>query len=294
MEVEKTGREATGQWPKGLSSYNASWWCKTTTWVIAQVKGFCRDQERSCFVELPGKKLVKFGKRVHLSEAFALLLVAQKTTVPVPKVCQAFTKCGTTYIVMEKIDGIGMDQVWDKMSDADKDRAVEDLKGYYQQLRSIPHPRPGTICTAAADDHPLFGYRTPHWEHGAGPFLNEDDFNKYLRTGRPAGSSQHHLKALIEMQDKTRHNICFTHGDAASRNVMVRQSPSEEYRVVSLIDFEMSGFFPEYWEYVTARTPLDTSGPRPWNADVDKFLDKYPSELRMNQHRLLYFGLNGG
>ncbi|KMU82144.1 hypothetical protein CISG_09580 [Coccidioides immitis RMSCC 3703] len=40
--------------------------------------------------------------------------------------------------------------------------------------------------------------------------------------------------------------ISFTHGDLHRSNIMV--SKSEPWRVVSIVDWEQSGWMPEYWE----------------------------------------------
>lgn len=171
-----------------------------------------------------------------------------------------------------------------------------------EQPRKIPHPRPGTICTAAADDHPIFPFRAPNTyrQPGAGPFQNEDDFNLLLRSGPPYNDQfglikeMNYLERYIRKQGETcGHQIYFTHGDVALRNIMVRNSRSGYY-VAALIDFEMSGFMPEYWEYVSASTPWWDYNPPGWrtywNAAVDKFLIPYEKELKMEQDRMEYFG----
>jgi thiamine kinase-like enzyme len=40
--------------------------------------------------------------------------------------------------------------------------------------------------------------------------------------------------------------IKFTHGDLHTSNIMI--TCSKPYRVIALIDWEQSGWFPEYWE----------------------------------------------
>lgn len=94
------------------------------------------------------------------------------------------------------------------------------------------------------------------------------------------------------MQDKTSHEMCFTHGDVAPRNIMVKKS-SGVYHVAALIDFEMSGFLPEYWEYISAKVG-SWPGPRYWDDVVDRFLLPYPDELKTKQDRIAYFGGYGG
>jgi fructosamine-3-kinase len=48
---------------------------------------------------------VKYGRRMHLSEASTMHFISQHTSIPVPKVLCAFTHSDCTYIVMERIKG---------------------------------------------------------------------------------------------------------------------------------------------------------------------------------------------
>lgn len=100
-----------------------------------------------------------------------------------------------------------------------------------------------------------------------------------------------YLERVIEMQDKTSHQICFTHGDLAPRNIMVKRS-RDVYHVVALIDFEMSGFLPEYWEYISAKG--SSFWEYWWDDVVDRFLLPYPDQLKTKKDRLVYFGRFGG
>lgn len=48
---------------------------------------------------------LKYGRRVHLSEASTMRFISEHTSIPVPKVLCAFTRSGWTYIVIERIQG---------------------------------------------------------------------------------------------------------------------------------------------------------------------------------------------
>jgi hypothetical protein len=76
-------------------------------------KDYISRRKGGCVLDIPVRNYVKFGKQVHLSEAFALKLVADKTTVPVLKVISAFVKIDITYIVMERIEGVALEEAWE-------------------------------------------------------------------------------------------------------------------------------------------------------------------------------------
>jgi thiamine kinase-like enzyme len=103
----------------------------------------------------------------------------------------------------------------------------------------------------------LYDPRLTKGHRGFGPFANEKDFHRYVRAGFEKDSvmlhdpesimtkeEQDEVTKMIEIQGADNRKICFTHGDAHAGNIMVRGK-----KVVGLIDFELSGFYPEYWEY---------------------------------------------
>lgn len=49
------------------------------------------------------------------------------------------------------------------------------------------------------------------------------------------------------MLSQRRHRIDFTHDDFRPQNIMVRDGI-----VTGIIDWELSGWYPEYWEFVKA------------------------------------------
>lgn len=67
------------------------------------------------------------------------------------------------------------------------------------------------------------------------------------------------------------HRVVMTHGDLHPRNIMVKWitsgpdvGPSDgnkELVVTSLIDWEMGGWYPEYWEFVKAVATVDARSP---------------------------------
>ncbi|TVY53960.1 hypothetical protein LCER1_G007144 [Lachnellula cervina] len=251
--------------------------------------------------QIPFNRIVKFGRDVQLAEAAALRFVAKHTTIPVPKVHCAFEHKHVKYIVMDRIDGEEIGKGWSERPEAERASLLRQLKGYFDQLRNIPHPRPGII--AAVDMQELYEPRTYNGRYGFGPFANEADFNRFLRFGIKDGrgvlketgekslvtaEERSDMRMVVKMQDQLQgtHKICFTHGDASSSNVLVKKG-----KIVALIDFELSGFYPEYWEYTCAMNVNSQDGF--WKAEIEKFLDPYPRELEIEENRRKHFGLRG-
>ncbi|KUJ16631.1 kinase-like protein [Mollisia scopiformis] len=232
---------------------------------------------------------IKYGPAVQLSEAAALRFVAEMTSVPVPKVYSAFQKDRSSYIIMDFIDGEVIGEGWDKRSEAEKASLFAQLKDMFEELHNIPHPRPGVL--ASSDMQSLYDKRLWKGSHGFGPFANESDFHMFLRCGVHIEDDMIKKETCTWVTDEQKEEmrqmvICFTHGDASSSNVMVKDG-----KVVALIDFELSGFYPEYWEYTTAMNVNRFDGF--WKEEVPKFLKQYPEELQMEELRRKHFGPGG-
>ena len=83
--------------------------------------------------------------------------------------------------------------------------------------------------------------------------------------------------------DPSKPTLVFTHGDLSSFNIMVQDD-----KVAGIIDWEMSGWLPMYWEYSCAKdaAPLNTF----WAEEIDHFLTPMPYEFEMEMIRRRYFG----
>jgi hypothetical protein len=50
---------------------------------------------------------------------------------------------------------------------------------------------------------------------------------------------------FVKAMPRHERQIVLTHGDLLLRNILVRDA-----KVLAILDWEMAGYFPEYWEYV--------------------------------------------
>jgi aminoglycoside phosphotransferase (APT) family kinase protein len=75
------------------------------------------------------------------------------------------------------------------------------------------------------------------------------------------------------------HKIVLTHGDFASRNVLVQDT-----KVVTVLDWELSGYYPEYLEYVKAlwRPPWEAGWTK--HRAVDQVLKNNVTQLAVVWH----------
>jgi aminoglycoside phosphotransferase len=221
-------------------------------------------------------------KLCTMGEAYAMMLACEKTSLPVPKVYCAFIHKEQIYIAMERLPGDKLAKGWADRSPESKQKIHHQLKAMVDELRSIEPPK-GT-GVASIGGGPLSDPRLPRM-NGQGPFATFTDFHLALREGVKQRSKDNHLDVneLMDFQDSVEGPPVFTHGDLSSLNILVLGDT-----VTGIIDWETSGWYPNYWEYVTTKNvnPYNTF----WQDEVDHFLTPYPYALEMDAIRLKYFG----
>lgn len=211
--------------------------------------------------------------------------VAQHTSVPVPKLHCAFAEKGKTYILMERIEGETLAQVWGQRSDESKARILRQLKGIVEELRRISAPP--SIGVANVDGGPIFDHRLPR-KSSWGPFATIQDFHRELRSGIDAGdieddASSPGVKDMASFHEQAWQAPVLTHGDLSALNILVRGN-----EVVAIVDWETAGWYPHYWEYTSAKN----TNPQNiwWQEEVDNFIEPMPEALEMEAIRRRFFG----
>lgn len=224
---------------------------------------------------------VKYGRRVHLSEASTMRFISQHTSIPVPKVLCAFTRSGWTYIVMERIKGDIIGSGWIRRSEHFKAKLLSQLAKMICEMRDLQPPE--GMGVASIDGGSLFDCRIPGHSLRFGPFNNTQDFHRHLRRGMEFDSRlDPEIQDLIKQQSKP-WPLVLTHGDLSSLNILVRGDD-----IVGIIDWETAGWYPSYWEYTSAHqvNPQNSF----WANEIDKFLQPMPEELAMERIRQKHFG----
>lgn len=147
-----------------------------------------------------------------------------------------------SYLLMNRIPGMPLSRVHEALADNDMTQVTAQLQDYVKQLRAIPK----TVNPEMAICDTLGGPCRETRVRGGnpiGPFVDEAAFSAELRNpDDPA---------------RRGHQIYFTHADLNPRNILVekkkqRDGHGEGWRVSGIIDWEMAGYYPEYWEYTQA------------------------------------------
>ncbi|OJJ69333.1 hypothetical protein ASPBRDRAFT_76852 [Aspergillus brasiliensis CBS 101740] len=209
--------------------------------------------------KISSEMVVKFGAHVTLTEAKNMIFVEQHTkTVPVPKIFAYYThgpfnrniddygSLYDTYIFMSFVGSQTLNKAWGTYDSTTKARIAVQLKEYINELLQIGNGNGnyiGSVGPGPVTDPILENY------FNKGPFNSEDDFNRTLVEAYQAQAPKRHIKSFLTgMLSEREHRIVFTHGDLRHANIMV----NDNGKVTGIVDWEFSGWYPEYWEFAKA------------------------------------------
>ncbi|KAL4810737.1 kinase-like domain-containing protein [Aspergillus unguis] len=234
-------------------------------------------------------KIVKSDPWTHLTEAATMKFVSENTSLPVPRVYCSFVRKNRAYIVMERIRGEEVPSAWGNLNEQSRQKVFDELKSMMNELRSLKTPKGNGVSSCAGGS--LRDSRIPMSRPRFGPFGSVNEFHLWLRNYlNPAEHSTwgeegewEEIKQMAAKQDKPWPEPVFTHGDLNPSNVLLHNG-----RVVGIIDWEFSGWYPHYWEYTSAW--LGNVTRTEWRDRLCETLDQFPAELEMEKIRHRWWG----
>lgn len=182
-----------------------------------------------------------FGAKDHPSEAMALRFIKAHTTIPVPQVISS----DWDRITMEYVEGQTLQQAWPVLTVDQRSHVLAQLGHYITQMRAL-----GGVYLGRIDGQ---GVVVPSIiTRSGGPFGTVAELHDWLVQPPKRLQEQSIYWHQITTQLGAEYPIVFTHGDIASRNIIIYEG-----RIVALLDWEFAGWYPEYWEYVFALRGMD-------------------------------------
>lgn len=201
-------------------------------------------------------------------EAVNTQFVKENTTIPIPNILHEWTENERTFTIAERIPGKSLDQIWSQIPQADRERIAKETAGYILQLRRLRSPRMGSV-----HGQPLYaGFLfVDDCEAGHGPLSTPDELwaemtKKPSERGVPNGILDLFGKHLPSPYPWT-----FTHGDLTYSNIMV---DPETYRLTGIVDWEGSGYYPVWWEFVHVNAGKGDEDAE-WQAILRKYMPQH-------------------
>lgn len=228
----------------------------------------------SNILRLSNNRLVQ--THVQSTEYQALKLISSSTKIPAYKVVNVYNRPHGKVVEYEGIPGKTLDSCWDKLNMDKRKKIIKEIGSFVQQLRAMKPP-----TRAVVGDSTLGGAIDSRFGPGkVGPFYSIDAFHDFMRRGYSAKDFRGECVDKCHNRS-TQYELKFTHANLCPQNVLIDDSG----RVAAIINWEGSGWFPEYWEYVQMSQLADsrTLAGDEWLSMMKGVMVKYDEELQCDQ-----------
>ncbi|KAF4460116.1 kinase-like domain [Fusarium albosuccineum] len=209
----------------------------------------------------------------RMAEVEMMKFVRDNTSIPVPEVQNAYTdeKSSKVVIVMDYVEGKTLKDAWIDLTEAERESVISQLRDYMTELHAFKGDFIGCINGTACNDQ----YFDDDPE-GYGPYKTEEEFNqgivKAMKKDNENGFAEWRCTVWLSVMKD--HEIVLTHGDFDPRNIIVQGD-----KVAAILDWELSGYYPSYWEYGKAMLRPEWEGPWSRSKAIDKVLEPFHKEL---------------
>ncbi|KAK8106822.1 uncharacterized protein PG998_008835, partial [Apiospora kogelbergensis] len=201
----------------------------------------CRERPPVYFEELG--LVFKYGKapRVNIAEAQCLWALKQVVPhIPAPEVYGWTQYTEYTYLFIEFVHGVTLENVWDSLPQSERIQLCGQLRSILAELRHINRGPLTDVVVAGGNFSP------------AGPFSSVAEFHDWLSWMLVKDKGQHWPGIdPKDIPDPYRQGlpddspVVFTRADLHPSNIMV--SAEYPHRIVAIIDWQQSGWYPDYW-----------------------------------------------
>ncbi|KAJ5341952.1 hypothetical protein N7541_011076 [Penicillium brevicompactum] len=258
LKIPATARDLPDESMQEMNFLDSSFFAKdpsrdlpTPAQVRALATGKCRGVRPLGIIFDESKIFVKYGREATIREAQCLWFIKRTfgDEVPVPEVYGWRVDGEEVFIYMEHIQGQTLHNAWNELDGEDKSSLRSDLCRIITRLRQLEQNSSDQFIGSLSRQHPPDN--TFEFMPKTMPFSTIKDFNDWFST-----LPQRFLPPSLKYIDPYRYIlpddgvIKFTHADLHRENILV--SVTKPARVLALVDWEQSGWYPDYWEYSKA------------------------------------------
>ncbi|KAI9375772.1 kinase-like protein [Aspergillus egyptiacus] len=207
--------------------------------LTAELKG------GSNILQVSEHTILKVGWRVHMGEAEALILLAERSQIPVPEVLSAYTINDIGFILMTKIDGQPLGSCMDRMSPEELSAISRQLKAYIREWCAFSSSFLGSV---GGNTGPFDSFE--QYKHGIVEALRASRPNDGVWSDEEEALRQKILTASPALADTLG---VLTHGDVHPGNIMVKDGV-----ITGILDWGDSGYsVPEREFFAAKRIAMD-------------------------------------
>lgn len=233
--------------------------------------------------------VVKFGGTVTVSEGQTLIYLERHAPhIPAPRLYAMYYDSDQLFLVMQRAPGEQLGRIWDSLTEPEKDDITAKLKRTFDDMRQVECPWPDTYVSIDGGGLPnvLFWRQKPGEHFLMGPFQGEDAFVQGMVDNfrslteynkRPDYKVRFYEKYLGRVLRGHRPRL--THGDVQQKNIMAKKREDQGFEV-TLVDWANAGWFPDFWEFFCASSPLVFAyWEEDWCWRAQQFLEVWPAEM---------------
>ncbi|CAH0038822.1 unnamed protein product [Clonostachys solani] len=161
-------------------------------------------------------------------------------------------------MVSERVPGVPLSDVWNDYDEDQQEHVKDQLRAQLARMRQVTQPYIGRV-----DRQPTRNMFDRTQNSTCGPFATEKEFDRWCLghvAAKPLARLRwrlalRHMRKDPSIKDPKaasndfdrRQRFVLTHGDLTPRNIMV-----DGTTLTGIVDWERSGFYPEYAEYAFA------------------------------------------
>jgi hypothetical protein len=176
-------------------------------------------------------------------------LDSHKPSIPAPKPLGLVRMSGISFIFMTYMRSAPLGEVWHTLDSSQKADLSNQLNTILTDLRTLPYTE-GTPLGGVAGEGCKDLRR--HVRMSETPIIGLEDFETFLFSSPHPGGNVF-VKFLRRLSSSFTNGsgprIVFTHGDIRPDNLMVMLADNK-YIISGILDWEYSGFYPDYYESV--------------------------------------------
>jgi len=226
--------------------------------VIWQSKACCGHAVVKCTTRIVVKIVPNFDD--HTEYTSMQYLAQHAPEIPAPKPLGLVTSNKTSYIFMSFVPGLTVDKIWSKLFKKQKVSIRDQLNDALLKLRQLKVPHGvslGGVCGEGCKD------TRRHTRICREPISTCADFEDFKFSNPHFGSSEY-IALLRGLSTSHTATVVFSHGDLRAENVVVQPDQQGNYSLTGILDWEKSGFYPDYFECTKATSNMSSSDADDW------------------------------
>lgn len=199
--------------------------------------------------------IVKWGEDVTVAEGQCLWFIKRhlEHSVAVPKIFGWRQDGNQTFLYLELIHGDTLASRWNGLRQAEKATVCEQLRNMIASWRRIEKPREaGTVLSQIGGQALRDIMFSDAGNYPAGPFSTVTAFHDFFGGLASRKRSRREIEELAGLKDDV--STCFTHDDLDQSNILISKVNDGPIRIVAIIDWHQSGWYPKDWEILKAQS----------------------------------------